>query len=306
MSKYFFFSNENVNSDIAEIENPVAEIEVFESNLSAFKTDIEKEKEKILSKIRPRPGNLIVSINKEGKNTYQLTPDIQIQLARNVENLNRRETMPVNAVVVYSEKHPPGTEVLVHHNSFDPNNELFDIFPLSGDYEANDIKYFSIKEEQCFLYREGEDWLPCAGFETALRLYKPYTGTFIGVEHTLIKGQLLITSGELKGKACHVVVSSDYEIVYQGTDGKEQRKIRLRHFPNEENEREEVTAINHKNTELYNKGELLAGLTPQDAKPIEKFKLDSNSCTKTIMQRAKETHIHGGKITSIQKIKSNA
>jgi hypothetical protein len=260
MSKYFIISPDKQETDVA------VDLDKFEVDLSKFKKELSEEKKKVLGKIRPRPGSLIVSIDQNAKNVHQLTPLIQIQLARNVENLNRRETMPVNATVVYSDKHPPGTEVLVHHNSFDPNNELFDIFPLSGEHEASDIKYFSIKEEQCFLYRDGENWLPTQGFATALRLFKPYTGTFIGVEPELVKGQLLITSGELTGKACHVVVSSDYEIVYQGTDGKEQRKIRLRHFPNEENEREEVVAIDHKNTELYNKGELLAGLTPQDAK----------------------------------------
>lgn len=260
MSKYFLVSNEKQESEPMYLDS-------FEKELKQFKQELSAEQNWLLGKLRPSPGRIIVSIDKEGKNSHQLTPDIQIQLARNVENLNRRETMPVNAVVVYSDKMERGTEVLVHHNSFDPNNELFDIFPLSGTYEASNVKYFSIKEEQCFLYRDGDEWLPCHNFATALRLFKPVDTIFEGVLPDLVTGQLLVTSGEYAGKCCLVVASSDYEVVYQGIDGKEKRVIRIRHFEGEENEREEIIAVDMGNTKLYNEGKLLAGLTDKDAKP---------------------------------------
>jgi hypothetical protein len=44
--------------------------------------------------------------------------------------------------------------------------------------------------------------------------------------------------------------------------------IRFRHFPDEENEREEVIAIDDYLTDKLNRGELLVGLTPNKAEKI--------------------------------------
>jgi len=61
-------------------------------------------------------------------------------------------------------------------------------------------------------------------------------------------------------KAC------DYEIIFQGVNGREERLIRFRHFPNQEHEREEVIAVDGYLTDLVNKGKLLIGLSPTNAK----------------------------------------
>ena len=104
-------------------------------------------------------------------------------------------------------------------------------------------------------------------FVTALRLFKPYVGTFEGVPPTLLKDRLLITSGELKDKAVITLKSSDYEIIYQNENGTEDRVIRVRYF-NEWNERNEIISIDDNLTEMINKGEILVGLSFSDAKSL--------------------------------------
>jgi hypothetical protein len=41
-----------------------------------------------------------------------------------------------------------------------------------------------------------------------------------GIETTKIKNKIYITSGEFAGNVCDTVNSTDYEIIYQGDDGK--------------------------------------------------------------------------------------
>lgn len=213
-------------------------------------------------------GRIIVSIDVESKNEHQLTKDIKIRLERNYNNLNKRYTMPVNATVIHSHYIPEGSEILVHHNCIHDVNRIFNYKSLSGEIEASPVRYFSILENEAYLYCKpnSDKFLPCKGFATALRVFKPYTGIIQNIEPTLIKNKLYITSGELKGKVCDVLKASDYEIIYQGKDGKEKRVIRLRHWDNEElNEREEILNVDYYTTQQVISGELLVGLKPSNA-----------------------------------------
>jgi hypothetical protein len=83
-----------------------------------------------------------------------------------------------------------------------------------------------------------------------------------------IKNKLYITSGEYAGNVCDTVKSADYQIIYQGDDGKEESIIRLRHYENEDNTREEIIAIDHSLTELVENGDYLVGVTKSDAKKL--------------------------------------
>ena len=53
-----------------------------------------------MGKLKNIKDKVIVSIDTELKNSYKLTENVTIQLERNVENLNKRETQAVNAVIV--------------------------------------------------------------------------------------------------------------------------------------------------------------------------------------------------------------
>jgi len=140
--------------------------------------------------------------------------------------------------------------------------------PLSGEVTGSDIKYYSIPEEQCYAWLDGEEWKPLKNFDFALRVYKPYSGLIDGIEPELVKDVLYVTTGEFKGKIVHTLKACDYEVIFQGTNGREDRLIRFRHYPNQEHEREEVIAVDDYLTDLLKKNKLLVGLSPSKTKTI--------------------------------------
>lgn len=214
-------------------------------------------------------GRVIIKINLDYKNSFTFSDGTKIRLERDVENLNRRETQAVNAIVVASDHIPEGSDLLIHHNSTHDVNRIFD-----SNLEKNngEFKFFSLPENDCFLYREKgkKEYKPCRNIATALRIYQPYHGSMEGVPHKLVKNKLFITSGEFKNKVCDVLKASDYEIVYQGDDGREARVIRLRHYENEYNEREEIIAVDNYLTKFVLSGDLLVGLNSTNAQKFIK------------------------------------
>jgi hypothetical protein len=88
-----------------------------------------------------------------------------------------------------------------------------------------------------------------------------------GIDPTLVKNKIYVTSGELTGNVVGTVISSDYEIIYQDDDGTEGKIIRLRYYP-EGNDRNEVISIEHEFTNKVKKGDLLVGYNISDAKKL--------------------------------------
>jgi hypothetical protein len=208
-------------------------------------------------------GRIVIKVDMESKNSHTFQDGTTIRLERDWNNFNNREVRPVNAIVVSAESIPVGSEVLIHHNCTHDSNRVF-----SYKSEHPDIKYFSIPESDCYAWR-GEDGelRPTKGFEFALRVFEPYNGLLAGVEHKKLKDILYLTTGKLKGFACHVLKASDYQIVFQGLDGREDNVIRIRHSDEEDMDREEVMAIDYGLTEKINRGQLIVGLTTTDEKP---------------------------------------
>lgn len=226
------------------------------------------------------PGRVIVKIDLDSKDSHTFRDGTKIEIRRRYNNMNHRHTDPVNAVVVSAENIPEGTEILIHHNSAHDVNRIFDYVPLSGKEIAGRVHYFSLPQSECFLYRVGNDWLPLPGFTTALRVFKPYTGIIEGIEPELFKDLLYVTSGELKGKVVYTLRSCDYEIIFQDTDGRENRVIRFRHWDDGSGElnpstptdkREEVIGIANLFTEKVETGEYFVGIKPFDAKPVNEW-----------------------------------
>lgn len=214
------------------------------------------------------PGRVVVSCDIESKNWHTFEDGFKIRLERNYNNLDVKHTRPVNAYVIDGEGLIPGSEIIIHPNATIDSNKIFNYGKLSGEAEGSDVKLFSVPVEQCFAWRDGKNWLPLKGFEFALRVYEPYRGTLLGIPPKQITDTLYITTGDLKGQVVRTLKAVDYELIFQDISGREARLIRLRHFPDEINEREEVTAIDHSMTEKVNKGELFVGLSPDDAKSI--------------------------------------
>lgn len=218
-------------------------------------------------------GRVIVSCDMQGKNSHQFKDGTKIFLGRQYNNLNRRETEPINCFVIDAENIPIGAEVLVHHNSLHDVNKIFNYKPLGGESIRDTVEYFSLLERECYLWRiDNGPWHPSKGYATGLRVFIPYEGEIVGIEHKKVKNHLYITSGEYAGQVCQTVKAADYEMIFQGDDGREKRVIRCRHFEDEYHEREEIIAINHELTNLVREGKYFIGLNVSDAKPLKQNK----------------------------------
>lgn len=216
-------------------------------------------------------GRIVCFIDIESKNWHKFSNGMKIRLERKYNNLNKRHTEPVNATVIEGMGLPEGAELLVHHNSIHPVNQIFNYEATSGKVEASSIKYFSVPESMCFFWRNpGDEWQPLPGYATALRVYEPIKTQFYGVAPQKIKNTLYITSGSLKGKVVHTVRAADYELIFQGDNDQESKVIRCRHYE-EKNDREEIIAINHHLSCQVEIGECYVGLSETDAKPINQL-----------------------------------
>jgi len=219
-------------------------------------------------KLKAPSNKVVIKVDLESKNSHKFADGTTIRLERQFDNFNMRYVKPTNAIVVSANNIPEGSEILIHHNSTHDTYRIFNYLPPTTDASSN-VKYYSIPEEECFFWREkvGDEWKPMPNFVTALRLFKPYLGTFEGIEPSVLKDRLFITSGELKGNAVMTLKSSDYEIIYQNENGTEDRVIRVRYY-DEWNERNEIICIDHELTEKINTGEILVGLSVSDAKTL--------------------------------------
>lgn len=216
-------------------------------------------------------GRVVVSVDLEAKNSWKFDDGTEIRYERQVDNFNLRETHPVNATVISGEGMRQGSQILVHHNAPSENNLVTNHSQLSGEQIATSVRVYSIPEDQCFAWLDGDKWKPLPPYETALRVYKPYEGMLVDIEPTQLKNTLYCTSGELKGLVLKTVTAADYCIVFQDTNGKEGQLIRWRPFGDGKGKEEEAIAVLHEETELVKQGKLLIGLDLKDAKPINDY-----------------------------------
>jgi hypothetical protein len=215
------------------------------------------------------PANrVIIKVDLESKNSHTFKDGTKIKLERQYDNFNMRYVKPVNAEVVNAKDIPAGAEILIHHNATHDTYKIFNYQRPTAE-ASSDIQYFSIPIEECFMWREekGSTWNALNNFITGLRIFEPYSGTLQGIDPSLIKNKIYVTSGELAGNVVGTVISSDYEIIYQNDDGTEGKIIRLRYYP-EGNDRNEVISVEHEYTERVKSGELLVGYSISDAKKL--------------------------------------
>jgi hypothetical protein len=225
-----------------------------------------------MSKLTHVEDRIVVKINMSYKDSHTFSNGMKISLERKYNNFDEKYTKPVNAIVVSAKHIPEGSEILIHHNCTHDTNRLFNYQKLSGKVEADDVRYFSISENDAFVWRSNGEWQPLPGYDFALRVFRPYKGSLQGIEPEKILSTLLVTTGEYKGLICHTIKAVDYELIFQDVTGREARLIRIRTHGDEKTQREEeIVAINHSLTKLYNEGKLLAGLSKSDAKPIKEY-----------------------------------
>lgn len=219
-------------------------------------------------KLKSPANRVIIKVDLESKNSHTFKDGTKIKLERQYDNFNMRYVKPVNAEVVNAKDIPEGAEILIHHNATHDTYKIFNYQRPTAE-ASSDIQYFSIPIEECFMWRieKGSAWNPLNNFITGLRVFEPYKGFLQGIEPSLIKNKIYVTSGELTGNVVGTVISSDYEIIYQNDDGTEGKIIRLRYYP-EGNDRNEVISVEHEYTERVNNGDLLVGYSISDAKKL--------------------------------------
>ena len=213
-------------------------------------------------------GRIVVKLDMENKNSWTFSDGTKIRYERNFNNFNRRETQPVNCIVISAENIPSGAEMLVDHNAFHETNRINDYKNNFEHSESDRVRYFSVPVYECYAWRTGkENWQPFNGFEFALRVFKPYEGLIQNIEPKKLDDILYVLTGELKGNVVKTIKASDYVIVYQGDDGQEKKLLCFR--PDGEEQRglePEAIAIMHELTEQINEGKLLIGYETKDAK----------------------------------------
>ena len=216
-------------------------------------------------------GRLLIKCDRDFKNNHTFESGLTIKLERNVNNLNHRETMPVQGELLadYFDV-PKGSTIIFHHNSIHPSNEIFNHSELSGEEIASNIGLYSIPESECYLWKtkDMEEWQPIKGYAIGLRVFEPYKGILQGIPHTKIPNTLYVKSGIYKNKIVRTVKAADYEIVFRNDNGQEQRIIRFRTYYPDFNEREEVLFVEEKLTKDLINGELFVGLTDTDCQKL--------------------------------------
>lgn len=268
MAKHFIVNPSKEKIDRAELVKSQLEEKLIHATVKSARDKANEEALKKKDGLKYRHGRVIVKIDVESKNSHTFEDGTVIRRERKYNEFNMRIVQPVNAIVISAEYIPCGTQILINHNAIHDTNKIFDYPELTGKEAETDVRYFSMPEEDCYAWLDGEEWKPLRNFEFALRVFEPYKGFLTGIEPTKIKDTLYVTTGKLKGKVVGTLTAADYEIVYQDKTGREGNLIRFRHSEDENFEREEVIYINDYLTERLNNGELLVGLTAADAKTI--------------------------------------
>lgn len=267
MAKHIVFGGKSHISKEALKKSAEEKHQILKDDLFSRK---QRTEQKLLEKelLANVEGRVVVKVDVEKKNFHTFENGQTIRRERQYNEFNRRLTEPVNATVISSDYIPAGSEILIGHNALHEVNKIYD-YDQTLD---TDVEYYSLPEEDCFAWLdESGELRPMKNFEFAYRVFKPYEGLIDGIEPSVIPQVLYIRTGEFAGNVAHCLKASDYEIVFQGAGGREDRVIRCRHFPEDYNDKEELIAISHDLTEKVNKGQLLVGLSTSDAKTINEW-----------------------------------
>jgi hypothetical protein len=219
-------------------------------------------------------GKIVVSVDMNYKNSVTFADGTKIALERKYDNFDEKYTKPVNAIVVSADGIEEGAEIIIHHNCTHDTNRILNYQPLSGEVEAKDVRYFSIREDEAFAWydKDNKTWMPLKGFDFALHIFKPYKGVLHNIEPTPIKNCLWVTTGQYANNACMTLQASNYRMIFQDRNGREKNIIRFRSEEDLKTQREaEVVCLHHSYTKQVLSGDLLVGLTISDAKPLKEY-----------------------------------
>lgn len=208
--------------------------------------------------------NIVICVDTRKKESFRFSDGTEIKLERGWNNFNLREVNPVQGIVIDSSTMdvPNDTEILFQHTCFHATYELFNVRKDSGKDVESPYRYFSVPISLCFAWRyQRKEWQPMKGFLITTRVWKPYEG-LLQIPPSLIPNRLYVKEGELKNNIVITLKYCDYEIVFQGDNGREDYLISTKLD-------DEVVAIDNGLTEKYQEGNILIGRTVDEAKPIK-------------------------------------
>lgn len=267
MSKFFI-----VNPDIETLSKQ--EVEGIHqrkvSLLNNFFTDKEELADQVFHEqdtLKYVPNRVIVKIDMEGKNYHRFKGGMTIRRERQFNNLNFRETSPVNGTVISSEHIPKGAEILVDYHSVHDSNRIFNYKSKSPQ-----IHYYSIKQEDCFLWNHSGIWEPLPPYDLALRVFKKYDGIISWMKPEVMDRMLYVTTGYFKDKIVMTLKACDYECVFQDSNGQEGNRIRFLPFGDQSvNKEEEAIAVRDDLMKELKEGKLLIGYSLSDCKTLKEY-----------------------------------
>lgn len=268
MGKHFLINpnkSESLQTDMLAIE--MHSIEILDKSVSQQ----EKIAEQVMKEedtLKHIEGRIIVKIDMEGKNYHRFENGTNIRRERKFNNLNFRETSPVNGIVVSAEGIPTGVEILVDYHSVHDSNKI-----LNYKNKSKRVNYYSIKKEDCYLWNDGTGWKPHHPYELALRVFKKYDGVISWMKPEVMPNILYVTTGELKDKIVLTLLGCDYECVFQDTNGREGNRIRFLPFGEPRlNKEEEAICIREDLMKELKEEKLLIGYTLSDCKTLKEYK----------------------------------
>lgn len=225
-----------------------------------------------MNQLKHVPGRILVKADKEQKNYYTFSNGLTIRLERDVDNLDRSYTQQTFGIVEDAENIPKEAMLLFHFNALHDTYKVFNHSILNGEEIASGVHLYSIPERQCYLWKmAGEpEWNPCKDYAIAERVFLPYNGILKGIEPKKVKDCLFVKTGELAGKIVRTLKACDAALIFRNEKGVDETIIRFRPFGSIEDQREEeAIAIDDYLTDKYYNGEILTGISPSTAKPLQ-------------------------------------
>lgn len=215
---------------------------------------------------------ILVKVDRSWHMGHTFSDGTELVIEKDMNNLDGAYTRPTFGYCISGKGIPENAIVLFHFNAAHDVNRLFNNSQLSGEEVASGTSIYSMLETECFLWKNpGEnDWNPIGNFVLAERVFRPYSGAEIiqGIEPELLKDTLYIKTGELAGKVCFTLKSTDYRLIFRNEKGIDEELVRCRHSEDPEFEREEIVAISGELTSQLKKGKLLIGINAKTAKKL--------------------------------------
>lgn len=212
-------------------------------------------------------GQVIIKIDARQKEKFALTQDVTIEIIKGFD-FNLRNDRASYGYIVNGNGHTKGDRALCHHLALEPNYQIENETILTEVEKKEGFKVISIPVDMLFATSpDGKEWVPCKDFLITQRIFLPYRGKMVGIDHQLVKNRMHVISGmdewgevDLSGKCVVSLDNTDYEIIFHREDNKEYRLIRSRS--------REIIAIDEKLTKGVNKGRYLVGLSPTNCKAL--------------------------------------